>query len=329
MNDAVATARRTLLDERDLVDRDLAERLMAVPDNDLTSLTDLAHEVRLAYCGPEVDVESILSAKTGGCLEDCSFCSQSAHYATDVQTHAMLEPGQVVAAAADAKEAGATAFCIVAAVKGPSERMLAKALDAVQGLLDIGMEPHASLGLLTPEQAGALAAAGVTRYNHNLESCREFFPKVVTTHTWEDRYATCEVAKAAGMSLCSGGILGLGETWEQRLDLAFELRSLGPEEVPVNFLDARDGTPMEGLAHLDPSEALRFLALFRLVLPDVTLRVAGGREATLRSMQATGMLSGVNGGGDCAKSSRIRRSRARKVDVGSGGAARPASRAEV
>jgi biotin synthase len=251
--------------------------------------------VRLAYCGPEVELESLINAKSGACPEDCAFCSQSARFQTDVDVYPFLDLDEVLAAARATREAGATQFCIVVAVRGPEERLLRKVIDAVHAVHDeTGLEVACSLGLLTVQQAQRLAAAGVRRYNHNLETCREMFPRICTTHTYDDRVATARLAVDAGMELCCGGILGLGETLAQRIDFAFELAALNPCEVPINLLDPRPGTPLASQAMLSPREALQAIALFRLVLPSTWLRLAGGRERVLGELQAMGLLAGAN-----------------------------------
>jgi biotin synthase len=251
--------------------------------------------VRLEWCGPDVELESLINAKSGACPEDCAFCSQSARYATEVDVYPFLDLDEVLGAARATRDAGATQFCIVVAVRGPEERLLRKVIDAVHAVHDeTGLEVACSLGLLTREQAERLAAAGVHRYNHNLETCREVFPTICTTHSYDDRVATARLAIDAGMELCSGGILGMGETLEQRLDFAFELAELGPCEVPINLLDPRPGTPLDETPLLAPREALQAIALFRLVLPGTWLRLAGGRERVLGELQALGLLAGAN-----------------------------------
>jgi biotin synthase len=168
-----------------------------------------------------------------------------------------------------------------------------RAVERIRG--DVGLEVDCSLGILERPQAEALRDVGVLRYNHNLETSRSFFPEIVTTHTWEERVETCRLVREVGMGLCSGGILGMGETWEQRLEFAFELAELEPDEVPLNFLNPRPGTPLAGRRPLKPSEALRAIAIFRLVFPDRIIRYAGGRELVMRDLQALGLVGGVNG----------------------------------
>jgi biotin synthase len=291
----LATAERALLEERRPLTRDEVAAVAALPLDRLPDLVALAHRVRLAYCGPEVELESLINAKSGACPEDCAFCSQSARFETGVDVYAFLDLDEVVEAARATRAAGATQFCIVVAVRGPEERLLAKVLDAVEAVHEeTGLEVACSLGLLTDEQAARLAAAGVRRYNHNLETCREVFPSICTTHTWDDRVGTARRAVDAGMELCCGGILGMGETLDQRIDFAFELAALDPCEVPVNLLDPRPGTPLGDQELLSPREALQAIALFRLVLPRTWIRLAGGRERVLGELQAMGLLAGAN-----------------------------------
>jgi biotin synthase len=291
----LAIAERALLAERRALTRAEVAAVAALPLDRLPDLVALAHRVRLAYCGPEVELESLINAKSGACPEDCAFCSQSARFETGVDVYAFLDLDEVVEAARATRAAGATQFCIVVAVRGPEERLLAKVLDAVDAVhAETGLEVACSLGLLTDEQARRLAAAGVRRYNHNLETCREVFPSICTTHTWEDRVETARRAVDAGMELCCGGILGMGETLDHRIDFAFELAALDPCEVPINLLDPRPGTPLGDQELLSPREALRAIALFRLVLPRTWIRLAGGRERVLGELQAMGLLAGAN-----------------------------------
>jgi biotin synthase len=289
------TAERALLDERRRLTRDEALAVAHLPLDDLPSLVALAHRVRLAWCGPEVELESLVNAKSGACPEDCAFCSQSVRFDSGVDVYPFLDIDEIVAAARATRAAGATQFCIVVAVRGPEERLLRRVIDAVDAVhADTGLEVACSLGLLTRDQADRLAAAGVRRYNHNLEACRAIFPQVCTTHSYDDRVDTARTAKDAGMELCCGGILGMGESLEQRVDFAFELAELEPCEVPINLLDPRPGTPLADQTVLSPREALQAIALFRLILPSAWLRLAGGRERVLGELQAMGLLAGAN-----------------------------------
>lgn len=294
-DDPLKVARDALLGERRQLTLAELSELAPLPDDGVPSLAALAHEVRLAYCGPTVEVEGILSAKTSGCPEDCSFCSQSSRYSSPVLPTAILEPDQILSAARETAELGASEFCIVAAVRGPSEDLIQKTLEATELVRrETGLNVAASLGILTPEQAERLAEGGIHRYNHNLETARSFFGEIVTTHTWEERYETCRLVREVGMELCCGALLGMGETDAQRIELLAELRDVGPAEIPINFLDPRPGTPLEGRPLVEPLEAIRWISLFRLALPEVILRYAGGREITLRELQALGMTAGIN-----------------------------------
>jgi biotin synthase len=295
-HDALREAEACLIDRREKIDRALATRLAAVDNDQLPELIALAHRVRLEWMGPEVEIESIISAKTGGCPEDCVFCSQSARYSTDVVREPMLPAKQLVELARRTRALGGTEFCIVVAVRGPDERLLQAVIDATLAIrAEVDIEVAASLGLLKDGQAERLAAAGVHRYNHNLEAGPRFFPQICTTHSFDDRVQTCRRVVAAGMELCSGGIFGMGETWEDRLDLAFALRDLEVREIPCNFLNPRPGTPLQSTELLAPLQALRCVAVFRCINPDAVLRYAGGREVVLRDLQAYGMLAGANG----------------------------------
>jgi biotin synthase len=269
--------------------------VLRLPDEALEPLLELAHEVRMRWCGPEVEVEGIISLKTGGCPEDCHFCSQSGLFDSPVRS-AWLDVPSLVEAAKQTAKTGATEFCIVAAVRGPNERLMAQVAAGIAAIKDeVDINIACSLGMLTPAQVDELAAMGVHRYNHNLETARSHFPNVVTTHTWEERWETLRLVREAGMEVCCGGILGMGESLEQRAEFAEQLAALTPDEVPLNFLNPRPGTPFGDLEPLDARDALRAVAAFRLALPRTVLRFAGGREITLGDLGARqGLLGGIN-----------------------------------
>ena len=269
--------------------------VLSLAEEDLPAALAAAHRVRLAWCGPEVEVEGIVSVKTGGCPEDCHFCSQSGVFASPVRA-VWLDIPALVEAARQTAATGATEFCIVAAVRGPDERLMAQLREGVAAIrAEVDINIAASLGMLSQAQVDELAAMGVHRYNHNLETARSFFPNVVSTHTWEERFDTLRMVRAAGMEVCCGGILGLGETVAHRAEFAIQLAALGPDEVPLNFLNPRPGTPLGEAAPVDPKDALRAIAAFRLALPRTILRYAGGREITLGDLGTRdGLLGGVN-----------------------------------
>jgi biotin synthase len=294
-NDILAVAREQVLNRGEGLSEAQVLQVLQLPDNRLDELLSLAHQVRMAWCGPDVEVEGIISLKTGGCPEDCHFCSQSGLFASPVRS-AWLDIPSLVEAAKQTAKSGATEFCIVAAVRGPDDRLLAQVaagIEAIRNEVDINIA--CSLGMLTAEQVGQLAAMGVHRYNHNLETAKSFFPDVVTTHSWEERWDTLSMVRDAGMEVCCGGILGMGETVEQRAEFAADLAALGPDEVPLNFLNPRPGTPFGHLEVLPAAEALKAVAAFRLALPRTMLRFAGGREITLGDLGAKqGILGGIN-----------------------------------
>jgi biotin synthase len=267
---------------------------LTLSDDALPALLELAHEVRMRWCGPEVEVEGIVSLKTGGCPEDCHFCSQSGQFESPVRA-VWLDIPSLVKAAQETAATGATEFCIVAAVRGPDARLMAQVkagIKAIQEAVEINVA--CSLGMLTQEQVDELAAMGVHRYNHNLETARSYFTNVVTTHSWEERDDTCRMVREAGMELCCGGILGLGESLEQRAEFAAQLAALNPDEVPLNFLNPRPGTPLADNSLVAPRDALRAVAAFRLAMPRTILRYAGGREITLGDLDTQGLLGGIN-----------------------------------
>ena len=295
MSDILAAAREQVLERGKGLNQEQTVRVLQLPDDRLDELLALAHEVRMAWCGPDVEVEGIISLKTGGCPEDCHFCSQSGLFASPVRS-AWLDIPSLVEAAKQTAKTGATEFCIVAAVRGPDERLLAQVAAGIEAIRnEVDIQIACSLGMLTQEQVERLSAMGVHRYNHNLETARSFFTNVVTTHTWEERWDTLSMVREAGMEVCCGGILGMGETLEQRAEFAADLAELDPHEVPLNFLNPRPGTPFGELDVLPASEALKAVAAFRLALPRTMLRFAGGREITLGDLGAKkGILGGIN-----------------------------------
>ncbi|HEX6871308.1 MAG TPA: biotin synthase BioB, partial [Micromonosporaceae bacterium] len=228
--------------------------VLTLPDEDLPTALELAHQVRMRWCGPEVEVEGIVSVKTGGCPEDCHFCSQSGLFASPVRA-VWLDIAALVEAAKQTAATGATEFCIVAAVRGPDAKLMGQMRQGVAAIrAEVDINIAASLGMLSQDQVDELAAMGIHRYNHNLETARSYFPKVVTTHTWEERWDTLRMVRDAGMEVCCGGILGLGESVEQRAEFASQLAELDPHEVPLNFLNPRPGTPLADQAVLDPKD---------------------------------------------------------------------------
>jgi biotin synthase len=295
VTDVLQTARVQVLQQgRGLDERQLVE-VLRLPDDRIPDLLQLAHEVRMRWCGPEVEVEGIVSLKTGGCPEDCHFCSQSGQFTSPVRS-VWLDIPELVEAAQATASAGATEFCIVAAVRGPDERLMSQVRDGIAAIRDaVDINIACSLGMLSQEQVDELEAMGVHRYNHNLEAARSYFPEVVTTHSYKERWDTCQMVRRSGMELCCGGLVGMGETLEQRAELAGQLAELDPHEVPLNFLNPRPGTPFGVLPVMSSADALRAIGAFRLAMPSTVLRYAGGRELTLGDLGTRdGLLGGIN-----------------------------------
>ncbi|GAB3905791.1 biotin synthase BioB [Kibdelosporangium lantanae] len=294
--DVLAQARDQVLERGEGLTEEQVLAVLRLADDRLEELLQLAHEVRMRWCGPEVEVEGIVSLKTGGCPEDCHFCSQSGRFPTPVRSAWLDIPG-LVKAARQTKETGATEFCIVAAVRGPDKRLLDQVRAGIRAIREDGndIQVACSLGMLTQEQVDELVDMGCHRYNHNLETARSHFPNVVTTHSWDERWDTLRMVRDAGMEVCCGGIIGMGESVEQRAEFAVQLAELDPDEVPMNFLIPNPGTPYENYPIVEGAEALRTVAAFRLAMPRTMLRFAGGRELTLGDLGAEkGMLGGIN-----------------------------------
>jgi biotin synthase len=294
LSDILDVARSQVLEHGIGLSEEQALEALQLPDDRVDDLLDLAHEVRVKWCGDEVEVEGIVSLKTGGCPEDCHFCSQSGVFDSPVRA-AWLDIPSLVKAAQETAATGATEFCIVAAVRGPDERLMQQVRDGVRAIQDVvDINVACSLGMLTQHQVDELAEIGVHRYNHNLETARSYFDNVVTTHTFDERWETCEMVRRAGMELCCGGIVGMGETVPQRAEFATQLAALDPDEVPLNFLNPRPGTPFGDREPMSAVDALRTVAVFRLVMPRTILRFAGGREITLGDLAERGVRGGIN-----------------------------------
>lgn len=286
----------------DLLQREEAIALTNIEGTEsILLLCAAADNVRKACCGNKVDLCSITNVKSGNCSENCAFCSQSAyHQGEDSTIYGLKSPDEILVQAKAAEEAGASRFCLVSQGRGPKYNSpksgeFDQILATVRRIAaETNLKPCCALGEVTAEQAQALREAGVTRYNHNLEAAEDFYPEIVTTHSWQDRVTTVKNLKAAGIQACTGGIIGMGETWSNRVDLALSLRELEVESVPLNLLNPRQGTPLDRLPKLDVYEALKAIAIFRLILPKQIIRYAGGREAVMGELQAQGLKSGIN-----------------------------------
>lgn len=262
---------------------------------DIFDLFSSANRIREHFRGNTVDLCAIINAKSGACPEDCSYCAQSARSAAEGKTFPLVEKKTILEKAEEAKKGGAKRFCIVTSGKKASAADLKKIAQMVSAVRELGLHPCATLGLLSREDLLLLKNAGLERYHNNLETSERFFPEICTTHTYQDKLETIREVKAAGLSLCSGGIFGLGETWEDRVDMAFALREIGPDSVPINFLTPVKGTRLGRNRTLDPFEALKIISLYRFILPDKELRVCGGRLQTLGELHAFIFPAGADG----------------------------------
>jgi biotin synthase len=270
--------------------------LAFVDGADLVDLLAAANRVRERFRGHVVDICSIVNAKSGACSEDCRYCAQSSHYSTDAPVYPLIDIERMEEAAHGAKQNGARRFCIVTSGRGIDDatdlRNIARGIERVRSL---GLRPCATLGTLGRDQLRYLRDAGLHRYHHNIETSREFFPRVCTTHAFDDRVQLLRHARDLGISACSGGILGMGESMQDRINMALTLRELGVDSVPINFLMPIAGTPMGMVQPIAPLEALHAIALFRLILPDREIRICGGRGTALHALHPFIFHAGADG----------------------------------
>ena len=274
----------------ELLSREHAHAVLAAPDTDLLDQLAAAYRVRRHHWGNRVRLHFLLNAQSGLCPEDCHYCSQSKISSAEIEKYPFMAQTKILAAAERAHSLKAGTFCMVISGRSPSDRVFGEVLDAVRQVkAQYPMKICACLGLLDEAQTQQLAAAGVDRVNHNLNTSETNYGEICTTHTFDDRLATIAAVQSAGMTTCSGGIFGLGETNDDIIDMALALRRLGVTSVPLNFLIPIDGTPLEGRQDLNPRQCLRILCLYRLLLPSQEIRIAGGREVQLRQMQPLGL----------------------------------------
>ncbi|KAE8178613.1 biotin synthase BioB [Photobacterium carnosum] len=273
------------------------EEVQALFNQPFMDLVFEAQQVHRRYHQPnQVQVSTLLSIKTGACPEDCKYCPQSAHYRTDIEKERLLEVDRVLEAAIKAKQSGATRFCMGAAWKNPKDRDMPYLLDMVQGVKKLGLETCMTLGMITTAQANTLAAAGLDYYNHNLDTSPEYYGNIITTRTYQDRLDTLAHVRDAGMKICSGGIIGMGESARDRAGLLVELANLPvhPESVPINMLVKVKGTPLENAEDVDPFDFIRIIAVARIIMPQSAVRLSAGREDMNEQMQALCFMAGAN-----------------------------------
>jgi biotin synthase len=271
-----------------------AQRLLN--SNDLDSLIRCSNTITRRFNGDLVDVETLINAKSGACPEDCSFCAQSSRYKTGINKYDLLPEETILKQAQKAKESGANSFCLVCAYRSPPKEdfdQICKTIIEIKKKVKIDV--NVSLGFMTREMVRRLKSIGVKRYNHNLETAESYFSQICKTHDFHDRVETAKIVVDEGLELCCGGIIGMGESPAQRLELAFSIKSLRPNEVPINLLIARKGTPLEGLNPLDPMDAIKTIAVWRFIMPKTILKIAGGREIHLKEKERIALKAGANG----------------------------------
>lgn len=271
-----------------------AERLLST--NDIITLCSSANNITRTFNGNAVDVETLINAKSGRCPEDCSFCAQSSFYNTGVDKFPLLSKDVILEQAQKAKEAGATSFCLVCAYRSPPEKDFEQICQTIEEIKkNVMIDIDVSLGFMTHKMARRLKSLGVKRYNHNLEASESYFSQICKTHDFVDRVNTAKLVKEEGLELCCGGIIGMGESPKQRLELAFSIKSLEPDEVPINILISRKGTPLENIHPLDPMDAIKTIAVWRFIMPKTILKIAGGREVHLKDKERVALRAGANG----------------------------------
>jgi len=276
--------------------REEAGILLGTERDEMPFLMHAADTIRRRSCGNRIDLCSLINAKSGSCSEDCRFCAQSSRYKTSCKVYPLVSVQKMVRAAKEAKEAGAGNFCIVISGKGPTRKEFDKIKKAIASInKEVGIKVDCSLGSLERGMVRELKELGIERYNHNLETSMGFYGNVCTTHPYENRVGMVRMLKDVGLDPCCGGIIGMGESAEERIDLAFSLKDLGAGCVPVNILNPRKGTPLEDVKALPAIEIIKTIAIFRLILPGVIIKVAGGREHALRDLQAMAFMAGANG----------------------------------
>lgn len=278
------------------ISSDDAEKLFNISDANLKDLATCANEITRDFNGGKVNVEQLNNIKKNACSEDCTFCGQSAFFDTGIETYQLPTPEEVVQKAQKAKDEGAESYCLVAAWREPTPKDFLKVCNIIAEINNkVGISVECSLGFLTKEQASKLKELKVKRYNHNLETAKSKFSEICTTHAYEDRLNTLGIARDAGLELCTGGIIGLGETRAQRLELSLELARLYPEEVTINILVPIPGTPLELQTKLSNSEIIRIFSVIRFLLPESVIKISGGRETTLDDSGEELLQSGANG----------------------------------
>ncbi len=274
----------------------LFEEALSLTDKNWEELSSISNSLREKHKDSLVFTCAIINAKSGACSEDCAFCAQSIHHKTNIKIYPLISTEEILKKAEQMKKNGATRFSIVTSGKKPSKRELERISKTIYQIKEkIGISTCASLGILNEESARILKEAGLERYHHNLETSRSFFPNICTTHSYEEDINTLKIAKQVGLKVCSGGIIGLGEKWEHRIELAFTLKELNVDSIPINFLNPIAGTKLQNMPLLYPYEALKAIAIFRIINPEKDITICGGREKVLGELQDKVFSAGANG----------------------------------
>ncbi len=274
----------------------LFEEALRLADKSWEELLSLSDKLREEHKDSLVFTCAIINAKSGACSEDCAFCAQSIHHKTKIKIYPLIKTEEILKKAEQMKKSGATRFSIVTSGKRPTKRELERISEAIYQIKEkVGISTCASLGILDKESAIMLKEAGLERYHHNLETSRSFFPNICTTHAYEEDIETVKIAKQVGLKVCSGGIIGLGERWEHRIELALTLKELNVDSIPINFLNPIAGTKLQNMPLLSPYEALKAVAIFRIINPEKDITICGGRERVLGELQDKVFSAGANG----------------------------------
>lgn len=271
-----------------------AAQISALPKTEMFDLFAAANRIRQTFRGDSVDLCAIVNAKSGACPEDCSYCAQSSRSKTETAIYPLINKNAVIEKAKEARDASVKRFCIVTSGRKIGKNELKEICSMIKDIRGIGLLPCSTLGLLNKDELKFLKDSGLERYHHNLETSERFFPEICRTHTYSDKLKTIDAAIAAGLSVCSGGIFGMGETWEDRIDMAFKLKELPIDSVPINYLIPVKGTPLGGQDMLNPFEALKIVSLYRFILPQKEIRICGGRMQVLGEFNSMVFMAGAD-----------------------------------
>lgn len=274
--------------------KDEAQLLAESPRLNLLDLLSSANYLRQLYSFEYIELCAIVNAKSGACSEDCSYCAQSSKNKAQISVYPLINQDSIIDKAKEAKNGGVSRFSIVTSGRKVNQKELKTIASTLSKIRNIGLLPCASLGMLSKDELNLLKDSGLERYHHNIETSERFYPNICSTHTYSERIRTIESAQACGLSICAGGIFGMGETWQDRIDMAFALKELNVDSTPINFLIPIEGTPLQGRDMLHPFEALRIISLYRFILPNKSIRICGGRTQVLKEFHSLIFMAGAD-----------------------------------